>query len=180
VGGAITGLGIAPQIIKHTIGIVKAYTTRVGGGPFPTELGTMEGDMLREKGGEYGATTGRPRRCGWFDAHVVKYAIRINGIDSINLTKLDVLSGFQTIKIGYQYQVEGEIMENMPASSEVLEKCVVQYIEMPGWDEDISQARDFDDLPQHARNYVKKIEELVGIPIKFIGVGMRRDEMILR
>ena len=179
-GGAATGLGVAPNRISGVVGIVKAYTTRVGAGPFPTELANIEGEMLREQGSEYGATTGRPRRCGWFDATVVKNAIAINGITSLCLTKLDVLSRFKTIKIGLNYTVEGEPVHYMPASLETLEKVEVEYEVMKGWDADISKARSFKDLPKNCQAYVNRLEEILKTPINFIGVGMHRDEMIYR
>ena len=178
-GGGCTGLGIAPNRINTAIGIAKAYTTRVGAGPFPTELDGSEGEMLREKGAEYGATTGRPRRCGWFDAVVVRNAITINGITSINLTKLDVLNNIESIKIGVRYKLDGEQVNFIPASLADFEKVEVEYEEMPGWDEDISNAKTFDDLPENAQNYVKKLEEILEVPINFIGVGVHRSEMIL-
>lgn len=179
-GGACTGLGIAPSRIESVVGIVKAYTTRVGSGPFPTELGDMEGNMLRDQGAEYGATTGRPRRCGWFDAVVVRNAVTINGINSVNITKLDVLTGFQTIKIGVGYELDGEPIHFVPASLDDFERVEVKYIDMPGWSEDISKAKDFKDLPENAQNYILKLEELLEVPINFIGVGVHRSDMIYR
>jgi adenylosuccinate synthase len=177
-GGVSTGLGIAPNRLSTVIGIAKAYTTRVGSGPFPTELADIEGNMLREKGGEFGATTGRPRRCGWFDATVVKNAIMLNGIESINLTKLDVLTNFKTIKIGVSYKLNGEPISFIPSSLEDFSSVEVVYEEMPGWDEDIAKAKKFKDLPKNCRNYVKRLEEILEIPINFIGVGVHRNEMI--
>jgi adenylosuccinate synthase len=179
-GGMVTGLGIAPNRITNVVGIVKAYTTRVGEGPFPTELGDMEGEMLRDQGGEFGSTTGRPRRCGWFDATVVKNAIVLNGITSINLTKLDVLKGFQTIKIGVSYKLDGELIKFIPSNLEDFEKVEVGYEEMPGWTEDTSKAKKFKDLPKNCQNYVKRLEEILEVPINFIGVGMHRDEIIFK
>ncbi|MBU0577243.1 adenylosuccinate synthase [Patescibacteria group bacterium] len=178
-GGACTGLGIAPNKINTVLGIVKAYTTRVGEGPFPTELSSYEGEMLQEHGSEFGASTGRPRRCGWFDAMVVKEAIMLNGITSINLTKLDVLINFQTIKIGVGYKLNGDPITSMPLSQD-LGSVEVQYEEMPGWNEDISKAKTFKDLPKNAQKYVKRLEEILEVPINFIGVGVHRDEMIFR
>jgi len=179
-GGASTGLGIAPTKIESVIGILKAYTTRVGEGPFPTELGQMEGDMLREQGGEYGATTGRPRRCGWFDAVVAKDSIIYNGINVINLTKLDVLKGFKTVKIGVGYKLEGQELSYIPSLLEDFQNVEVVYEEMPGWNEDISGARSFKELPKNAQSYVKRLEEILGVPINFIGVGINRAEMIYK
>lgn len=178
VGGAMTGLGIAPQKINSVVGIIKAYTTRVGEGPMPTKLGQMEEEMLRDKGGEFGATTGRPRHCGWFDSVVAKYAARLNGFTSMNLTKLDILTGLKEIKIGYKYSIDGEEITSMPADADEFEKIEVEYVTMPGWDKDISKAKKFSDLPKNAQAYVKKIEELIEVPIQFIGVGVYRDEMI--
>ncbi|MBU0706017.1 adenylosuccinate synthase [Patescibacteria group bacterium] len=179
-GGACTGLGIAPSKISSVVGIAKAYTTRVGAGPFPTELGDIEGTMLRDKGAEFGATTGRPRRCGWFDAVVVKNAITISGINSINLTKLDVLTGFQNIKIAVGYKLDGENISFVPALLNEFERVEVKYIDMPGWTEDISDAKKFMNLPKNARNYVLKLEEILEVPVNFIGVGVHRNEMIYR
>ena len=179
-GGACTGLGVGPDKIDGVLGVTKAYTTRVGAGPFPTELGEEEGNMLREQGAEYGATTGRPRRCGWFDAVVVKNAITISGINSINVTKLDVLTGFQTIKIGVGYQLNGEKLSFVPASLEDFKNVEVEYIDMPGWTEDISEAKKFKDLPKNAQNYILKLEEILEVPVNFIGVGVHRSEMVFR
>jgi len=179
-GGVSTGLGIPPNKLNSVIGIVKAYTTRVGAGPFPTELSGMEAEMLREQGAEYGATTGRPRRCGWLDLIVIKNAIAINGISSINMTKLDVLKGVNPIKIGVGYTLNGESIEYIPASLSDFEKVEVEYLEMEGFTQDISKAKNFDDLPKNAKNYVKKVEELLETPINFIGVGVHRNEMIYR
>ena len=179
-GGVSTGLGIPPNKLNSVIGIMKAYTTRVGAGPFPTELSGIEGDMLREQGAEYGATTGRPRRCGWLDLVVVKNSIAINGITSINMTKLDVLKGVDPIKIGVGYSLDGEQIEYIPASLSDFENVEVEYLEMPGFTEDISKAKKFSDLPANAKAYIEKIEELIETPINFIGVGVHRDEMIYR
>ncbi len=178
--GGCTGLGLAPSRMSSVIGIVKAYTTRVGSGPFPTELPDGEVEKLREQGAEYGATTGRPRRCGWFDATVVRNSITINGINSINITKLDVLTGFETIKIGAKYLLKGKEIKYIPANLEDFEKVDVEYIEMPGWTEDISKAKKFEDLPENAQKYLLKLEELCEVPINFIGVGVHRDEMVYR
>lgn len=179
-GGACTGLGLAPNRLNSVVGIVKAYTTRVGSGPFPTELASMEGDMLREKGGEYGATTGRPRRCGWFDTVIVKNAITLSGINSINVTKLDVLTGFKTIKVGVGYELDGEPVHFVPASLADFERVEVKYIDVPGWNEDIAKVKDFKALPKNAQNYILKLEELLEVPINFIGVGVHRNELIYR
>jgi len=179
-GGACTGLGIPPSRITNVVGIMKAYTTRVGEGPFPTELAGMEGKMLRDQGAEFGATTGRPRRCGWLDLMAVKHSIYINGITSINLTKLDVLTNFQNIKIGVSYKLDGQTITSVPASLKDFEKVEVEYIEMKGWTEDISKAKTFKELPKACQEYITTIEELLDTPINFVGVGARRDEMIYR
>ncbi len=179
-GGACTGLGVAPTKISGVVGIAKAYTTRVGAGPFPTELANMEGDMLREQGGEYGATTGRPRRCGWFDAVVVRNAARLNGITSICLTKVDVLSGFKTLKIGTGYLLDDEPLDRIPASLEDLERAEVQYEEFPGWNEPLKGIKSYSRLPKACKAYVERLEELTLTPINFVGVGTHRDEILYR
>ncbi len=179
-GGVSTGLGIGPNKITNVIGIMKAYTTRVGEGPFPSELPLKEAEMLREQGAEYGATTGRPRRCGWLDIIVVKEAVMLNGLTSINMTKLDVLTGITPIKVAVGYKLDGEKTDYIPFSLKDFENVEVEYIEMEGWTEDISKAKTFEELPENAKAYVKKVEELVETPINFIGVGVHRDEMIYR
>ncbi len=179
-GGACTGLGLAPSRMESVIGIVKAYTTRVGAGPFPTELLDATGEQLRKQGGEFGATTGRPRRCGWFDAIVVKNAITVNGINTVNLTKLDVLTGFDSIKVAHKYRLNSKEISFIPSSIEDFEKVEVEYIELPGWSEDLSKIRNFDELPENAKNYVLKLEEILEVPINYIGVGVHRTDMIYR
>lgn len=178
VGGLGTGTGIPNKHIDNLVGIIKAYTTRVGAGPFPTELEDAIGVRLREQGGEYGSTTNRPRRCGWFDAVVAKYSARMNGFDGINLTKLDVLTGIDPLKIAVKYKFGDKTYDSFPADIDVLESCEAEYIEMPGWQDDISKARTFDDLPKEAKDYVKKVSELMGVPVWFIGVGPDRDQML--
>jgi len=181
VGGACTGTGVSPREIHEIIGISKAYVTRVGSGPFPTELLDADGEKLRQAGNEFGSTTGRPRRCGWFDAMVVRFAVRVNGLTGVALTKLDVLNDFDTIKICTGYTHEGKPVEDLPANLAVFEKCQPVYEEMPGWKCDISAARRFEDLPERARQYVHRLEELTGCPIVLVSVGPGRDEtMILR
>jgi adenylosuccinate synthase len=177
-GGACTGTGLSPRQIHEIIGISKAYVTRVGGGPFPTELLDETGEKLRQVGGEFGATTGRPRRCGWFDAMVIRYAVRVNGLTGIALTKLDVLSGFDTIKVCTGYRFEGQMVEDLPSKLEVFEKCEPVYEELPGWQTDITGIRSFQELPGTARSYVKRLEELAGCPIVMVSVGPRRDQTI--
>jgi len=177
IGGVVSGTGIPANKITSTVGIMKAYMTRVGAGPFPTELDNELGEKIRTTGGEFGSTTGRPRRCGWFDAVASKYSAMINGFTSINLTKLDVLDDLDTIKIATAYIVDGKKLESFPASLSVLEKVEVEYIELPGWKENISSAHSIKDLPENARKYVAKIEELLEVPIEFVGVGVTRDQM---
>jgi adenylosuccinate synthase len=181
IGGAITGLGLAPTKLEKVIGISKAYVTRVGAGPFPTELKSDIGDKIREIGREYGTTTGRPRRCGWIDIVALKYVSRINGFHYINLTKLDVLSTLEEIKIAVGYSYEGTKYTNTyPSNIEILGKCEVEYETFPGWKSDISKARRMEDLPKKAVDLVKRIEHLVGVPIKWIGVGPGREDMVIR
>jgi len=179
-GGAATGSGISPKLIKTTLGIVKAYTTRVGAGPFPTELTDKSGDELRERGAEFGTTTGRPRRCGWLDMVALRYAIEVSGADAIGLTKLDVLTGQKEIQICTSYQIEGETVDRFPADLSRVEKAVPVYESMPGWAEDIDDIRDFGKLPENARLYVERIEDLLSVPVSFVGVGKARDALIRR
>lgn len=179
IGGLITGLGIGAMKFTSAIGVMKAYCTRVGSGPFPTELDNEIGENMRTIGGEFGSTTGRPRRCGWFDAVASKYSVMINGFSSINLTKLDVLDTFETIKIATKYLYEGKELETLPASLDLLAKVEVHYEEMPGWKQDISSARTLAELPENARNYVKRLQELLGCPIDFVGVGIGREQMTI-
>jgi adenylosuccinate synthase len=178
-GGACTGAGVSPRDIHEIIGISKAYITRVGSGPFPTELEDADGEKLRRIGQEFGATTGRPRRCGWFDALVARYAVRLNGLTGIALTKLDVLDDFATIRICTGYSYDGKVLDELPANLDVFGKCRPVYEEMPGWQEDISGARTFAELPEKARNYVRRLEELSGCPIVLVSVGPRRDQTIM-
>ncbi len=178
-GAACTGTGIAPQQISFVVGIVKAYTTRVGSGPFPTELVDDVGTRLRQDGDEFGATTGRPRRCGWFDAVVVRYAVRLNGMEGLALTKLDVLTGMDPIRICVAYEHNGKRIESFPASSAVLGGLRPIYEEMPGWKEPIRHARTLADLPTNARAYIRRLEELSGAPMIIVSVGAGRDETIL-
>lgn len=180
-GGICTGLGIPPTKLDSVVGVVKAYTTRVGQGPFPTELHDSLGEILQTKGHEYGTTTARARRCGWLDTFMLNYTNTINGYTEICLTKLDVMSHFDTIKIGIAYNVRGRKINYYPASLDVLGEVEVEFIEMDGWkDVDITDVRRYEDLPKQARTYVEKIEQLVGVPITSIGVGASRDAMIYR
>jgi len=159
---------------------MKAYTTRVGEGPFPTELLDELGQKIRKDGGEFGTTTGRPRRCGWLDLVVVNFTKLLNGYTSFNLTKLDIMTGIPEIKIGVTYRYKGEKLPAMPGSLEILSKVEVEYITMPGWAHSLAKMRKFEELPIEAQNYVKKIEELTGVFIEWIGVGVDREDMIHR
>jgi adenylosuccinate synthase len=179
-GGAATGSGIGPTKITRVIGIVKAYTTRVGEGPFPTELLDENGERLRQIGGEVGTTTGRPRRCGWYDAVVARYATRVNGLTDFFLTKLDVLSGFKEIPVCVAYEIDGKRYEEMPMTQTQFHHAKPIYEMMPGWDEDISSARKFEDLPKNAQKYVEFLEKISGAPMSAIGVGQHRDATISR
>jgi adenylosuccinate synthase len=179
-GGACTGLGIPPSSIGQTIGIVKAYTTRVGEGPFPTEEHGEIGENIRKIGKEFGTTTGRPRRCGWLDITQLKYTHMINGLTDIALTKLDVLTGFKQLKIGMKYLIDGKECPSMPAHIQDLTKVQVEYITVDGWVEDIADVREYAKLPENARKYVELIEKLLEIHITWIGVGPSRDAIIHR
>jgi adenylosuccinate synthase len=179
-GGASAGSGIGPTRITTVIGILKAYTTRVGSGPFPTELHDEMGERLRKTGGEIGVTTGRSRRTGWFDAVIARYAARVNGITDYFLTKLDVLSGLDTVPICVAYKVNGETVHDMPMTQTDVHHAVPVYEQMPGWWEDLSECRSFDELPANARAYVERLEELSGARFSAIGVGPGRDQTIVR
>jgi adenylosuccinate synthase len=178
-GGASTGSGIGPTKITRVIGILKAYTTRVGSGPFPTELFDADGEALRKIGGEVGVTTGRNRRCGWFDAPIARYAVRVNGLTDFFLTKLDVLTGWEKIPVCVAYEVDGVRVEELPASQTDFHHAKPIYEYLPGWSENISKAKSIDDLPVNAREYVKFLEKVSGTPISAIGVGPGRDETIV-
>lgn len=178
-GGVTVGAGIGPTMIDEVIGVVKAYTTRVGKGPFPTELFDENGEFLREKGHEYGTTTGRPRRCGWLDTVILKYSVRVSGITNFALTKLDTLTGLDKIKICTGYRFGGKIITDFPASLEDLSQCEPIYEEMDGWTENIQNASSFDELPQNAQNYIRRIEELIGIKASIISVGPGREQTIV-
>jgi len=178
-GGASTGSGIGPTRISRVIGIVKAYTTRVGSGPFPTELFDEDGEKLRSVGGEFGTTTGRSRRTGWYDAPIARFAVRINGLTDFFLTKLDVLTGWEKIPVCVAYEIDGKRVEEVPASQSDFHHAKPIYEYLPGWSEDISNARKISDLPTNAQKYVKFLEEISGAPISAIGVGPGRDETIV-
>jgi adenylosuccinate synthase len=179
-GGALTGLGFGPREVARVIGVAKAYTTRVGAGPFPTELTDETGDRIRQGGREYGTTTGRPRRCGWLDLPILRYAVQVNGLTELALTKLDVLTGIHPLKIAIAYKQEGKRTDRFPGEwgAEELSRWQVEYEELPGWDEDIRSARRWEDLPRATQNYVARIEEAIGIPISLIGVGPEREETV--
>jgi adenylosuccinate synthase len=179
-GGACTGSGIPPTRVDRVVAILKAYTTRVGEGPFPTELNDDMGEFLRKTGGEYGVTTGRPRRCGWFDAVIGRYARRVNGVTDFVITKLDVLSGLEKVPVCVAYDVDGVRHDEMPMTQSDFHHARPIYEELPGWWEDISKARTFDDLPANARAYVLALEEMVGQRISAIGVGPGREAIIAR
>lgn len=179
-GGFTIGSGIGPNEISEVVGITKAYTTRVGKGPFVTELENETGDLIRNRGHEFGTTTGRPRRCGWLDTVMVKYSKRVNGMTCIALMLLDVLSGFEEVKICTGYDCDGERLADFPASLNKLAKCQPLYETLPGWSEDISLCETYDDLPQNAKNYIKRIEELVGVPVKLVSVGPKRTQTMIR
>jgi adenylosuccinate synthase len=179
-GGAAAGSGIGPTRITTVIGILKAYTTRVGSGPFPTELNDELGERLRKTGGEYGVTTGRPRRTGWFDAVIARYAARVNGITDYFLTKLDVLSGLEQVPVCVGYQLDGERVDEMPMTQTDVHHARPVYEYLPGWWEDISACRSFDELPPAAQTYVERLEELAGARVSAVGVGPGRDQTIVR
>ncbi|GII74064.1 adenylosuccinate synthetase [Sphaerisporangium melleum] len=177
-GGACIGSGVPPTRLTRVIGILKAYTTRVGSGPFPTELTDEMGDWLRTTGGEYGVTTGRNRRCGWFDAIIARYATRVNGVTDFFLTKLDVLSGLERIPVCVAYEVDGVRHDEIPMTQTDFHHAKPIYEEFPGWQEDITEAKTFEDLPKNAQNYVRTLEELSGAPISAIGVGPGRTQTL--
>ncbi len=176
---AATGSGIGPKYLNQVLGVIKAYTTRVGEGPFPTEDHSEAGEQLRERGNEFGTTTGRPRRCGWFDSVIARYAVMVNGLTGLALTKLDVLSGMEEIKIALSYRCRGEEIKNFPSSIEELKDCTPVYETFSGWDEDISRVRSFDDLPFAARIFLKTLEESIGVKIELVSVGPDRSQTII-
>lgn len=178
-GGASTGAGVGPNRIDRVVGICKAYTTRVGEGPFPTELTDEIGDHIRETGHEYGVVTGRPRRVGWLDAVALRHAHRVDGLNYLSLNLLDILSGLKTIKIARAYELDGKEINYYPASLEELDRCKPVYDELPGWDEDITNVTKFDDLPENAKNYLKRIEELTDTPLATVSVGPDREQTMI-
>ncbi len=177
-GGACIGLGVGPTRIDTVLGVAKAYTTRVGGGPFTTEIHDETGEKIRERGGEFGATTGRPRRCGWLDMVVLRHAVRVNGLSGLVLTKLDILDGFDKVKVCFGYRYEGRVLEEFPSELPVLENCEPLYEEFPGWRDSTLGIRDFGDLPANAKAYVKMIEETLGVDVDIISTGQKRDDII--
>lgn len=179
-GGFAVGAGIGPNMIKDVVGIVKAYTTRVGQGPFVTEQENEIGDQIRKQGNEFGVNTGRPRRCGWFDAVMVSYSARVNGLTSISFMLLDVLTGFDKIKICTAYKMGDKVIKNFPASLEDLAKCEPVYEELDGWNEDITNVTKYEDLPENAKKYISRIEELIGVSVDIVSVGPNRLQTIVR
>lgn len=177
-GNACCGSGLGPKSIDSVLGIIKAYTTRVGEGPFPTELFDCDGDKLQQQGAEFGATTGRKRRCGWFDAVVLKSAIRLNGLTCLAVTKLDVLSGLKTIKVCTGYEYNGQVYNEFPESTTVLEKCRPVYKEFPGWEENIENISEYGKLPENARKYLEYLQDIAGVPIDIVSVGPDREQTI--
>ncbi len=177
-GGAAVGVGIGPTAIDAVLGVVKAYTTRVGNGPLPTEAPPDVAQRIRDLGGEFGATTGRPRRCGWFDAVVVRYAVRVNGLTGLAVTKLDVLDTFAEIPVCVGYRLDGEAVDSMPADVERIERVEPVYETLPGWRKEIAAVRRLADLPAAARAYVDRLQDLAGAPVRYVSVGTRRDQII--
>jgi adenylosuccinate synthase len=180
VGGVCTGLGVPPRAIDHVLGVAKAYTTRVGEGPLPTELTGELGDRLRESGQEFGAVTGRPRRCGWFDAVAVRYAVRVNGVDALALTKLDVLDGLPELQVCTGYRCRGAVLTEMPGDLAQLSACEPVYETIPGWTAPTRGARRFEDLPREARAYIARLEEITGVPAAIVSTGSAREDTIFR
>jgi adenylosuccinate synthase len=178
--GACLGAGIAPNKITQILGIFKAFQTRVGAGPMPTELNDATAETIRERGHEYGTVSGRPRRCGWFDAVAARLSTRINGFTAIAITRLDIMDVFPTLKICTGYRLDGKVIDNFPASITALEKCQPVYEELPGWEKSTVDARTFKDLPPNAQGYIKRLEELTGCPVALISVGARREETVVR
>jgi len=178
-GNAVVGSGLGPRVVDYVLGISKAYSTRVGSGPYPTELKDETGERLRKIGNEFGATTGRPRRTGWLDAVALRFAVRVNGLDGLALTKLDVLTGFETVKIAVAYRIDGKVHEEMPGDPELQERAQPIYEELPGWSGKMEGLRTWDDLPARARGYVRRVEELCGVKVIGLSVGADRGETIL-
>lgn len=178
-GGAVIGTGIGPRAIESVLGVCKAYTTRVGGGPFPTELLDQIGEQIREKGREYGTVTGRGRRCGWLDLVLLKHSCRLNSLNGLVVTRLDVLSGFERLKVCTGYRLDGEILTYVPTETSELERVEPIYEELPGWTEDLRKARSLDDLPESARSYLRFMEAYTGVPVAILSIGPDREETIM-
>ena len=178
VGGVCTGLGIAPHRIETIIGVAKAYTTRVGKGPFPTELLDATGELMRKRGFEFGTTTGRPRRCGWLDLPLIRYTNLINGYASLNLTKLDILDAFKEIKVGVEYRLDGKRLDSLPGNLEDLARVEVVYETLKGWEKDITKVTRAEDLPKEAIDYIRFIERQVGVPVSWVGTGPSDEAMV--
>lgn len=179
-GGVSIGTGVGPSSVHEVLGVVKAYTTRVGEGPFPTELFDQTGEYIRQVGREYGTTTGRARRCGWFDGVILKFSTRVNGLTALAITKLDTLTGIEKLKVCVGYEKDGEVITNFPASLKDLSNCRPIYEELEGWNEDITMCKSFSELPVNTKKYIAKIEEISGIPARIISVGPNRSETIIR
>ncbi len=178
-GNAVVGCGVGPRAVDYVLGITKAYSTRVGGGPYPTELKDETGERLRKIGNEFGATTGRPRRTGWLDMLALRYAARVNGLDGIAITKLDCLTGFETLKIAVGYRIDGKVVDEMPSDPELLERAEAVYEELPGFTEKVDGLRDFEAFPKNAKAYVRRVEELSGVKVMGLSVGADRGETIV-
>jgi adenylosuccinate synthase len=178
--GLAAGAGVPPRSVGHIIGVVKAYTTRVGEGPFPTEGDTALDGKLRTAGGEFGATTGRPRRCGWLDGVVLRYVSALNGLNALAVTKLDVLSGIEVLRVCTGYRIDGTVWDEFPADTDLLDRVEPVYDELPGWEEDISRCRSFADLPDNARSYVAYMESIAGVPAQIVSIGPGREQTIFR
>ena len=180
-GGACVGVGVGPKLIDEVIGVGKSYTTRVGNGPFPTELNDDLGETIRKRGGEYGTTTGRPRRTGWFDAVIMRHAVRVNGLTALAINKFDTLSDLGTLKVCTAYKKsDGSVLKDFPTTLEELADCTPVYEEIEGYEGDISACRKFEELPEKCKAYILRLEEICGCPIKIIGVGASRDQVIFR
>lgn len=177
--GACLGVGLSPRKIHRIVGVFKAYTTRVGGGPFPTEIKDAQGEEMRQRGKEYGTTTGRPRRCGWFDGVTARFSAMLNGYTGIALTKFDILDSFPTVKLCTGYELDGKVLEYPPSNTEILSRCRPIYEEMPGWQSPTRDARRFDALPRRAQDYIRRIEEVVGCPVNLVSVGASREQTIM-
>ena len=177
-GGAVVGSGIGPRDIDQVVGVAKAYISRVGTGPFPTELHDADGDRMIELGGEYGTVTGRRRRCGWLDLVALRYAARVNGLSHIFMTKLDILSAFETVKVAVGYREGDTLHEEFPAQQSVLYHCTPEYVELPGWGTDITGVREYSDLPANARAYIEFVADIVGVPVGWVSVGPERSQLV--